>query len=174
MNFAIKNELSILNTMFQKHPRRLFTLAYENTKNQIDYLLIQKRWKSAISNVGTVPSADCDRDYEMLKATFKIRLRTMRKFQMPIRYGTSKISKEYCIEVSNKFKALNATTEEMRPKELVDKAKEMFTEASKQLNTKQKRNKNGYQMRHYKRCKKGEWQRVKDNIIKITRKKQEK
>ena len=35
------------------------------------------------------------------------------KFQMPIRYDTSNISKEYCIEVSNKFEALNATTEEM-------------------------------------------------------------
>ena len=36
----------------------------------------------------------------------------MKKFQIPIRYDTSNISKEYCIEVSNKFEALNATTEE--------------------------------------------------------------
>ena len=93
---------------------------------------------------------------------------------MPIRYDTSKIniSKGYCIEVSNKFEALNATTEEMRPEELTNKAKEIFTEASKHLKTKQKkRNKNGYQTRHYKGCKKGEWQRVKDNIMKIARKK---
>ena len=75
----------------------------------------------------------------MLKATFKIRLRTMKKFQMPIRYDTSNISKEYCIEVSNKFEALNATTEEMRPEELANKAKEIFTEASKHLKTKQQK-----------------------------------
>ena len=50
------------------------------TKYQIDYVLIQQRWKSAIGNVGTVPSADCDSDNEMLKATFKIRLRTKKKF----------------------------------------------------------------------------------------------
>ena len=157
--------------------RRLFTWTSPdgNTKNQIDYVLIQQRWKSAISNVGTVPSVDCDSDHEMLKATFKIRLRTMKKFQMPIRYDTSNISKEYFIEVSNTFEALNAITEEMRPEELANKAKEIFTEASKHLKTKQqKKNKNGYQTRHYKRCKKGEWQRVKDNIMKITRKKQEK
>ena len=141
VNFAIENELSIMNTMFQKHPRRLFTWTSPdgNTKNQIDYVLIQQRWKSAISNVGTVPSADCDSDREMLKATFKIRLRTMKKFQMPIRYDTSNISKEYCIEVSNKFEALNATTEEMRPEELANKAKEIFTEASKHLKTKQQK-----------------------------------
>ena len=72
----------------------------------------------------------------MLKATFKIRLTTMKKFQMPIRYDTSNTSKEYCIEVSNKFEALNATTEEMRPEELVNKAKEIFTEASQHLKTK--------------------------------------
>ena len=138
VNFAIENELSILNTMFQKHPRRLFTWTSPdgNTKNQI---LVQQRWKSAISNVVMVPSADCDSHHEMLKATFKIRLRTMKKFQMPIRYDTSNISKEYCTEVSNKFEALNATTEEMRPEELANKAKEIFTEASKHLKTKQKK-----------------------------------
>ena len=138
VNFAIESELSIMNTMFQKHPRRLFTWTSPdgNTKNQIDYVLIQQRWKSAISNVETVPSADCDSDHEMLKATFKIRLRTMKKFQMPIRYDTSNISKEYCIQVSNKFEALNATTEAMRPEELANKAKEIFTEASKHLKTK--------------------------------------
>ena len=130
-----------MNTIFQKHSRRLFTWTSRdgNTKNQIDYVLIQQRWKSAISNVGTVPSADCDSDHEMLKATFEIRLRTMKKFQMPIRYDTSYISKEYCIEVSNKFEALNATTEEMRPEELENKAKEIFTEASKHLKTKQQK-----------------------------------
>ena len=63
----------------------------------------------------------------------------MKKFQMPIRYDTSNINKEYCIEVSNKFEALNATTEEMRPKELANRAKEIFTEASKHLKTKQQK-----------------------------------
>ncbi|GFS22791.1 hypothetical protein ElyMa_001624200 [Elysia marginata] len=52
---------------------------------------------------------------------------------MPIRYDTSNIINEYCMEVSNKFEALNATTEEMRPEELANKAKEIFTEASKHL-----------------------------------------
>ena len=75
----------------------------------------------------------------MLKATFKIRLRTMKKFQMPIRYDSSNISKEYSIEVSNKFEALNATTEEMRPEVLANKTKAIFTEASKQLKTKQQK-----------------------------------
>ena len=63
----------------------------------------------------------------------------MKKFQMPIRYDTSNISKEYCKEVSNKFEALNATTEEMRPEEIANKAKEIFTEASKHLKTKQQK-----------------------------------
>ena len=60
----------------------------------------------------------------------------MRKFQMPIRYNTLNIGKEYCIEVSNKFEAMNVTTEEMRPEELANKAKENFTEVSKHLKTK--------------------------------------
>ncbi|GFR75769.1 endonuclease-reverse transcriptase [Elysia marginata] len=63
----------------------------------------------------------------------------MKKFQMPIRYDASNISKEYCIEVSNKFEALNAATEEIRPEELANKAKEIFTEASKHLKTKQQK-----------------------------------
>ena len=110
-----------------------------NSKNQIDNVLIPQRWKSAINNVGTELSADCDSNHEMLKATFKIRLRTMKKFQMPIRYDTSNIGKEYCIEVSNKCEALNATTEEMRPEVLANKTKAIFSEASQQLKTKQQK-----------------------------------
>ena len=44
VNFAIENELSIMNTMFQKHPRRLLTWTSPDgkNKNQIDYVLIQQ------------------------------------------------------------------------------------------------------------------------------------
>ena len=41
--------------------------------------------------------------------------------------------------MSKKFEALNATTEEMRPEELANKAKKNFTKASKLLKTKQQK-----------------------------------
>ena len=74
--------------MFQKHPRRLYTWTSPDgkTKNQIDYIMIEKRWSSSIQNVTTKRDADCDTDHELLVATLKIRLKCKKKTDLPIRY----------------------------------------------------------------------------------------
>ena len=64
VDFALANQLAIKNTMFQKHPRRLYTWTSPggNTKNQIDYTLIEKRWTITMQDITTKPNADCDTD----------------------------------------------------------------------------------------------------------------
>ena len=48
-NFCVANNLRIMNTSFQHHPRRLFTWTHPNgrSKQQIDYVLVSKRWRSS-------------------------------------------------------------------------------------------------------------------------------
>ncbi|XP_071575272.1 craniofacial development protein 2-like [Temnothorax nylanderi] len=45
IQFAVENDLAIMNTMFQHHPRRLSTWISPNKeyRNQIDYMIIKKR-----------------------------------------------------------------------------------------------------------------------------------
>ena len=50
ITFCSENNLVIANTLFKQHPRRLFTWVSPDgkTKNQIDYIIIQQRWRSSI------------------------------------------------------------------------------------------------------------------------------
>ena len=86
VDFAIADQLAIKNTMYQKHPRRLYTWTSPDTKtrNQIDYILIEKRWASTIQNVITKLNADCDTDHELLVATLKLKLKCKKNGARPI------------------------------------------------------------------------------------------
>ena len=76
VEFCIENQLFIANTMFLQHKRRLYTWTSPDGKNrnQIDYILGRKRWKSAIQAVKTLPGADCGTDHELLHATINVKL----------------------------------------------------------------------------------------------------
>ena len=99
VEFAMSNQLAIKNTMFQKHLRRLYTWTSPDgkTKNQIDYIMIEKRWSSSIQNVTTKRDAGCDTDHELLflVATLKIRLKCKKKTDLPIRYNVQNISQDF-------------------------------------------------------------------------------
>ena len=57
LEFCKENSLIIGNTLFKQHPRRTFTWTSPDgqTRNQIDYMLIQNRWKTSLKNVKTKP-----------------------------------------------------------------------------------------------------------------------
>ncbi len=51
VDFARKNRLTCLNSNFQKRERKLWTCTYpNNTKAQIDYIFINKKWKNSAIN----------------------------------------------------------------------------------------------------------------------------
>ena len=50
-DFTIENRLTCLNTNFQKKEGKLWTYTYtNNTKAQIDYIFINKKWKNSTMN----------------------------------------------------------------------------------------------------------------------------
>ena len=50
-DFMIENRLACLNTNYQKREGKLWTYTYaNNTKAQIDYVLINKKWKNSAMN----------------------------------------------------------------------------------------------------------------------------
>jgi len=52
IDFCASNGLTVANSMFPHHPRRKYTWLSPdgNTRNQIDYILINSRWQSSIIN----------------------------------------------------------------------------------------------------------------------------
>ena len=51
-DFTIENRLTCLNTNFQKIERKLWTYTYaNNTKAQIDYVFINKKWKNELRGI---------------------------------------------------------------------------------------------------------------------------
>ena len=80
-DFCQANDMIVGNTFFQHHPRRLWTWKSPGNlvKNQIDYILIKRRWRSALLNVRTRPSADCGSDHQLLVANIKLKLKARKK-----------------------------------------------------------------------------------------------
>ena len=50
---------------------------------------------------------DCVSDHELLIAKFRLKLKKVGKTTRPFRYDLSQIPKDYTVEVTNRFKALD-------------------------------------------------------------------
>jgi len=77
LEFCEENALVLANTYFELPERRLYTWTSPDgqCKNQIDYILGRRRWRSAFQSVKTRPDADCGSDHELLTATIRIKLK---------------------------------------------------------------------------------------------------
>ncbi|CAB3248147.1 unnamed protein product [Arctia plantaginis] len=88
IQFASENDLMIVNSLFQHHPRRLYTWVSPGgkTRNQIDYIMVRSRWRSSITNAHTLPGADCGSDHQLLISKLKLKLAAARIIEEPTRF----------------------------------------------------------------------------------------
>ena len=143
VDFALGNELKIMNTTFPTHPRRLYTWTEPDgeTKHQLDYISIQKDHSELIRGTRTMPGADCGSDHELLIADMKWKLRSKKK-QIPIpRYDVETICGEFSVAVKNRFSELCKICEEHEPEELANSIKVVFKEEAKKHLKKKKKKK---------------------------------
>ena len=114
-DFCQENGLMILNTLFKQHPRRLYTwLSPDGShRNEIDYILVQKRWRSSFTSPKTYPEADCGSDHQLFVSTMEIKLP-----RKPVRFDLTKLDDAYRVEVKNKFQKLIELDPEATPDEL--------------------------------------------------------
>ena len=73
-DLCVANELVVSNNTFQQHPRRLYTSTSpgDRVRNQIDYILIGRRWRTTILVMKTRPSTDCGSDHQLFVAKLNI------------------------------------------------------------------------------------------------------
>ena len=107
--FCQENALVIANTLSQQHRRRLYTWTSPDSqcRNQIDYILCSRRWRSSTQSVKIRPGADCNSDHELLIAKFRLKLKKVGKTTRPFRYDINQIPYDYTVEVRNRFKGLD-------------------------------------------------------------------
>ena len=130
--FCIGNNLIISNTMFSQHPRRLYTWQgpVKSIRNQIDYILIKKRWKSSIKVAKTLPGADIGSDHQLLIADVRVKLKKTNNTQTVKRFNLQNISKHYWLETNNRFEELLSYEEERTPEELWTDIKESILDSA--------------------------------------------
>ena len=97
LDFATYNNLVLANTLGNHKPSRRWTWHSPDgiNHNQIDYILVKKRFHSGIktARTRTFQGADVGSDHDMMMMTFQTRLKNSRKPTQPvIRFDLEKLN----------------------------------------------------------------------------------
>ena len=81
------------------------------TRNRIDFILINSKWKSSVQGARSFPSTDVASDHQLVICNFKLRFKTKPKKNSVKRYDVSKlkdgsISSKYQDIIGGKFRPL--------------------------------------------------------------------
>ena len=82
LNFCLNNNLQIMNTaFFQRKANRKWTWESPDgrTKNMIDFIMVNNRWRSAVTKCRTFARPDMASDHKLVMAGIRIKLRKMDK-----------------------------------------------------------------------------------------------
>ena len=116
VNLATSKSLVVKSTVFPLRNIQKFTLTAPDwkTHNQIDHILIDRRWHSGILDVRSFRGADCDTDHFLVVAKFResmaVSKRAAQKFDRE-RFNLRnlielELRKQYQIEIKNRCAAL--------------------------------------------------------------------
>ena len=117
-DFMIENRLACLNTNYQKRKGKLWTYTYaNNTKAQIDYVLINKKWKNSAMNCEAYSSFEgVSTDHRIVTAKIRLSLRKNDKRTATTKHyywallNNRDIRDKYVLELRNRFETLQERT----------------------------------------------------------------
>ena len=122
-DFMIENRLGCLNTNYQKREGKLWTYTYaNNTKAQIDYVLINKKWKNSALNCEAYSSFEgVSTDHRIVTAKIRLSLRKNDKRTATTKHydwallNNKDVRDKYVLELRNRFETLQEKTEKSTP-----------------------------------------------------------
>jgi len=116
VNFATSKNLVVKSKMFPYRNIHKYTWTSHDVKthNQIDHILIDRRWHLSVLDVRSFRGADCDSDHCLVVAKIRERLAVSKQAAQEFygeRFNLRKLNelevrKQYQIEISNRFAAL--------------------------------------------------------------------
>ena len=92
IHFANVNDLVVTNTCFkQVRSRRLWTPDHR-TRNMIDHILVNKKWRGSVTNSRVYPSADVGSDHQLLQVSIRLKLKAGKRLTAVKRYNVETLS----------------------------------------------------------------------------------
>ena len=122
-DFMIENKLTCLNTNYQKREEKLWTYMYaNNSKAQIDYVFMNKKWKNSAINCEAYSSFEgMSSDHQIVTAKIRLSLRknatrtaTTKHYDWALLKNRD-IRDKYVVELRNRFETLQEKTEKGTP-----------------------------------------------------------
>jgi hypothetical protein len=120
VNFATSKNL-IKSTTFPHHDihKHTWTSTDGVTHNEIDHVLIDKRWHSNILHVRSFRGADCDTDHYLVVAKLRERISVSKRARQNFdlerfdlkKLDDLKVKEKYQVEISNRFADLESLDE---------------------------------------------------------------
>jgi len=104
LEFCQRNQLSVTNTYFYHREQHRYTWTHPNGihKNCIDYILINKRWRTSVRGTKVMRGADFNSDHELLLSNIQIKFKIIgREKQQTARYNLEKLKNN---DVKENFK----------------------------------------------------------------------
>ena len=141
-----ENKFIVTNTWFKNHPRRMWTWKSpgDRSRNQIDFILIQERFRNSMKSSKSMPGADGGSDHVPVIGIMKVKLRKLKKSKRTPRldFNILKTDKDlrntFKISVKNKFDGLdNLTTAEERWQKMKESIQETAGELIPETNRKE-------------------------------------
>ena len=119
VEWCAENEFVVTNTWFKNHARRKWTWKSpgDRQRNQIDYIMIQSRFRNAIRSAKSMPGADCGSDHVPVICTFNLKLKAIKRtkhqpcYNFRLLQTNKELKEKFAVEVNNKFTALEVVTE---------------------------------------------------------------
>ena len=117
INFAVRHQLKIMNTMFKKSPNRRWTLISPNghTKNEIDFILTNR--PHTFTDISVINSLNTGSDHRMVRGSLTINTKLERatwliqRCKKPNTAVLSANTTKYQMLLTNRFEALATSTD---------------------------------------------------------------
>ena len=115
----VESNMLITNTSFQKRSGKLWTYCSDmsGAKSQIDFILINHKWKNTVKNVEAYNALNClSSDHRLVTARLKLTFRTKKSSPKKFHYEWSAlqncdIQEQFTIDVKNRLSALSEETD---------------------------------------------------------------
>jgi exonuclease III len=93
VNFCRENKLIITNTLFKNHLRRRYTWKApgDRARYQIDYVLVQERFRNSIKKACAHPGADIGSDHNLVIVEMELRLKKVKRALIRKRWNLEKL-----------------------------------------------------------------------------------
>jgi len=113
IEFAQLNELAACNALVRRHPRRRYTWKSSDgvCRNQIDYILMNRRWLSSVCKCRSYPSSDGDTDHTLVGLKFKLKLHKIVSSEKRPQFEYSR-AEQFRLELHNQYGILASLVEE--------------------------------------------------------------